>query len=89
MSNKSTETIRDSQPSVKKVVPLTYRFVICVDVDATSLENAYNDLYDSMKEISSQSLEWESTDEAYFPDGEEVDPIILQKARLSKLSQND
>ena len=83
MSNKSTETIRDSQPSVKKVVPLTYRFLICVDVDATSLENAYSDLYDSMKEISSQSLEWESTD------GEEVDPIILQKARLSKLSQND
>lgn len=34
-----------------------------------------------MKLISSKELEWESTDEASFEDGEEVDPNILQKAK--------
>lgn len=63
-----------------------FRFVICVDVQAKSLNSAYSKLYDSMKGISSSDLEWESTDEAYFEDGEEVDPNFLEKARKFKIA---
>ena len=65
-----------------------YRFVICVDVEDTDLSAAYSKLYDAMGKISSPQLEWESTDEAYFEDGEGIDPQLLQKARQLKLKQN-
>lgn len=82
--------IQDSQPSLNiNLKNDTYRFVICVDVEAMSLDNAYSYLYDAMAKISNSTLEWESTDEAYFPDGEEIDPKILQKSREAKLNQND
>ena len=80
---------KDSKPSLKQALSGTYRFVVCVDVESTSLNEAYSNLYDSMKVICYKQLEWESTDEAYFPDGEEIDPVILQKAILTKLEQND
>jgi hypothetical protein len=64
-----------------------FRFVICVDVEEKDLASAYSKLYDAMAEISSPQLEWESTDEAYFEDGEEIDPKFLQKAREIKLNQ--
>ena len=80
---------KNSKPSLKQAVSGTYRFVICIDINSTSLNEAYSKLYDSMKKISSPQLEWESTDEAYFPDGEEVDPTILQKSREYKLDQNN
>ncbi len=82
-------TYKDSQPSLRQALPGTYRFVVCIDIESTSLNEAYSNLYESMKEISSKRLDWESTDEAYFPDGEEIDPVILQKAILTKLEQND
>ena len=62
-----------------------YRFVICVDVEEQELPAAYAKLYDAMKQISSPQLEWESTDEAYGEDGQEIDPIVLQNARMMKL----
>lgn len=71
----------DSQPQLYSPQKSTYRFVICVDVEESDLSLAYSKLYHSMKLISSKELDWESTDEAYFEDGEEVDPNILQKAR--------
>jgi len=78
----------DSQPELYSPQKSTYRFVICVDVEESDLAFAYSKLYHSMALISSKELDWESTDEAYFEDGEEVDPNLLQKAREFTLNKN-
>jgi hypothetical protein len=53
----------------------TYRFIICVDIDAENDEAAYKLLREQMDLIKAGSgLNWESTDEAYMPDGDPVDP---------------
>jgi hypothetical protein len=53
-----------------------YRFVVCVDVEAKNLPDAYAGLLQRMN-----ANDWESTDEAYDPDGEEIDEDELAKAR--------
>jgi len=53
-----------------------FRFVLCVDVEADSLEEAYNKLYEAMK---LQPFGWETTDEAYSSDGEQVAPDVVHK----------
>lgn len=68
-----------------------YRFVICVDLEASSLEDAYSRLCAAMGkvEVSTQgSIQWESTDEAYDPDGFEVDADKLSDARMAVLGRN-
>jgi len=68
---------------------MAYRIVICVDIEADSLELAYGKLYDFMKHEAPvgwdrRDLDWESTDE-WFDDehAEPQDPDVLQAARMA------
>jgi len=64
-----------------------YRIVVCVDIDAPSLLEAYGKLYETMAKVTGPNtgLDWESSEEAYDSDGEEIDEEILQKARMEYL----
>lgn len=64
---------------------MAYRFVICVDVDADSLEMAYSKLTDFMAptaRAASDDINWESSDESYDDDGDPIDPDVMQTARM-------
>jgi hypothetical protein len=66
---------------------MAYRFVICVDIEADDLHLAYAKLYDFMGRNSPvgwnrKDLDWESTDENYDHDGDEIDPDVMQAARM-------
>lgn len=61
-----------------------YRFVISVDLDAESLQEAYSKLLKRMN-----ANDWESTDEAYGPDGERVPEHELTAVRLVVLDERD
>lgn len=58
----------------------SYRFVIFVDVQADTLEEAYVKLLARMN-----ANDWESTDEAYAPDGEQIDATVLQSSKEAVL----
>ena len=58
-----------------------YQFVICVDVKAENMTDAYRGLLQRMN-----ANDWESTDEAYYPDGKIIKLMDLDKARLEVLS---
>jgi hypothetical protein len=60
------------------------RFIVMFDViNQTTLKEAYKELYTAMgKSGLPPHIQWESTDEAYYEDGSEVDPDDLQKACL-------
>lgn len=60
-----------------------YRLVVMVDVEATSLDEAYGKVYTAMTKTGEP---WESTDEA-FHDGEQVDADDLQAARMKYLDK--
>lgn len=60
-----------------------YRLVICLDVEADSLEQAYERVYTTMGTVDREDFQWESTDEAYDPDGGEVDAEEMQQARMA------
>jgi len=66
---------------------MTYRFVVCLDVEADSLEEAYSELYTSMGKVDRSSFQWESTDEAFDPDGNPVTPEEVQEARMSTFAR--
>lgn len=66
-----------------------FRFVICVDVEADSLDEGYSKLYDTMAKVDQEAFQWESTDEAFTPDGDVVDPKDLQRARMKKTAPCD
>lgn len=63
-----------------------FRFVICVDVEASSLEEGYSKLYDTMGKVDAEKFQWESSDEAYTPDGDRVSEDDLTRARMKKLA---
>ena len=67
----------------------SYRFVICVDLDAPDVDAAYKRLYKTMGEVERRSagdVQWESTDENYC-EGEEISPDAMQKSRMATLSK--
>lgn len=66
-----------------------FRFVICVDVEAKSLEEGYSKLYDSMKRGLSEDVEWESTDEVFNSDGVLVHKESIVKARMKKIANEE
>jgi hypothetical protein len=80
---------------------MKYRFVVCVDINADNLSEAYGRLYVAM-DSAADSLQgnwegWESTDEAYGPDNAgAIHPQTLDDARdayfmevTRKLTEND
>lgn len=69
-----------------------YRFVICVDLEASSLEDAYRKLCANMGAVEASTqgrVQWESTDEAYEPDGSQVDEDTLSDAIMAVLDEDD
>ena len=74
---------------MKGDVKSVWRLVICLDVEASSLEEAYSIVYDKMKTLDCEEFQWESTDEAFDPDGDPIDEEELVKARLAKFDQVD
>jgi len=68
-----------------------YRIVVCIDVYANDLEQAYEKVFESMNAACatppvgrpSGDMEWESSDEAFDPDGHEIDPDELSAARAA------
>lgn len=67
------------------------RFVVCIDVDGTTLVDAYRKLRAMMRQIDDHpALEgWETSDEAYGHEGEEIDEGALSAARLVVLDEED
>ena len=67
---------------------MTFRFVICVDIEAEDLYEAYSTLYDRMAIIWEEKiLDWESSDENYDEEGKILDPDDVQKARMAKFAR--
>jgi hypothetical protein len=80
--------------------PYAFRFVVCVDVclkdemDGTEdakadLIEAYSRLYLALGEVDRASggqIEWESSDEAYAPDGQPLIEEALQEARMTVIA---
>ena len=61
---------------------MSYRLVICIDVDAESLEQAYGRVHKGMGEANFEGFEgWESTDENFDGDGNEVSTEVMALAR--------
>jgi hypothetical protein len=56
-----------------------YRFVVCIDLEAESLSEAYALLYQKM---ASTFIDWETTDEAYNPDGSGISGADLSQVRM-------
>ena len=65
-----------------------FRFVICVDVEADGLKEAYRSLYKHMG-LLPEDMEWESTDEWYDEDGEQGDPDVLQDVRMTVFDEEE
>ena len=61
---------------------MAYRFVVCIDIEnADSLEEAYRILRDKMGEAFENN--WESTDEAYDENGDEIPVDELTEMRVN------
>jgi hypothetical protein len=59
-----------------------YRICVCIDVQASSAEEAYSRVYDMMMNIEPAQA-WESTDE-WFEDGAPMDEESMSRARMAK-----
>lgn len=66
----------------------TFRLVVCIDVEADSLESAYEQVYRALAKLP-PGFGWESSDEAYDEDGDGqgVDEDVLSAARLAVLDR--
>jgi hypothetical protein len=66
---------------------MSYRFVVCVDVEAETLDEAYRRLIKAMgyAEEGHAYMQWESSDEAFTPDGCEIHENDLSEARMRVL----
>lgn len=62
---------------------MSYRLVICVDVEAESLDAAYGKVYKAMGTITGKDtgMDWESTDEWFAQDGEQGTVKEMEEAR--------
>jgi hypothetical protein len=70
---------------------MSYRIVICVDIDASSAQDAYETLYDAMAEAerNNDDICWESSDEWYDDDGDEIGAEAAQEARLAAFNKRN
>lgn len=68
---------------------MSYRIVLFVDVDADNAQSAYEKLFDEMGEIeaSRDDMVWESSDEWYAPDGDEIPQDEITKARMTTFAR--
>ena len=70
---------------------MSYRIVICVDIDAESAQDAYEKLYDAMAEAerSDDDICWESSDEWYDDAGDEILTCDIQAARMAAFDKRE
>lgn len=67
-----------------------YRFIIAIDVDdVTDLKEAYRKLYRKMRLVDSVDCSWESTDEAYNDNADEIPEGTLQEARMAMFKEEE
>jgi hypothetical protein len=59
-----------------------YRIIIALDIEASSTEEAYAKAYETMKQVDTESFQWESTDEWFDEDGELIPPDAVQDIRM-------
>jgi len=69
--------------------PMTYRLVVCLDVDAKDLKEAYRKVYLEMKKVDAVDFQWESSDEWFEPGGDLGDPDKLQGARMAVFDEEN
>jgi len=68
----------------------TYRLVVCIDVPADSLKEAYGKMRKFVTDGNPENaLGWETSDEWYGPDGEQGDEVELQAAIMANLKEKD
>lgn len=58
---------------------MAIRIVVCIDVDHDTLEDAYREVYEAM---TATGLAWESSDEWFDVDGQQVIEEACQAARM-------
>ena len=62
----------------------TFRFVVCIDVEANSPKFAYERIYHAIAKLPT-GISWESSDEAYDGNGQAIDEDVLSAARTAVL----
>jgi len=67
----------------------TFRIGIMIDVDATSLKEAYKRVYNTMGEVSMSEgdIDWESSDEWFDEDGQMLNEDEVSSIRLEALKE--
>jgi hypothetical protein len=63
-----------------------HRIVVCIDVYAGSLSEAYGKVYEAMGSLP-KGMEWESSDESFDDQGNMNTPEALQDARMKYMAQ--
>lgn len=59
------------------------RLVVCIDFDVDTVEEAYRSLDEGLRDVRfKHGLGWETSDEAFWDDGNEIDPKYLNKKIL-------
>lgn len=66
-----------------------HRIVICVDIKASSIEEAYRNLYLKMGHLDDKDFQWESTDEWFDPEGNIIDPEEISKIRMKIIGNSN
>ena len=65
-----------------------FRIVTCIDVPASTPEEAYELLRKALRSIP-ESVVWESSDEWYADDGTQVPVEEIEKARMAVFKKED
>ena len=63
-----------------------WRWVVCLDIQADSLVDAYGRLWKELGDLDERtqgSIQWESTDEAFNPDGDQLLVKELEACRTA------
>lgn len=69
--------------------PGTYRIVVCLDVEARSMAEAYRRVYRRMKKVDCDNFEWESSDEWYDPEANALEPGDVQEIRMKVFAEEN
>jgi len=70
---------------------MPFRFVVCIDVEGEDLRSAYRrllDFFDGKVKLTATEG-WETSDEAYDGEGEQISPDVLQKTIVDELADRD
>lgn len=67
----------------------SYRLVVCIDVEAATLEGAYGIVRGMMNGAADGCTGWETSDEWYGPDEELGDPAELQAAVTAHMNRGN